>query len=79
MPAVRLRLPLLVAFAALAFAGGASGRAGKIGGIIHNRVEYTYIDKTGWVVGAKIYECSGWVLKWGDTSEFVDVKITPCD
>ena len=79
MPIARSRLLPIAVSAALAFVGGASAQAGKIGGIIHNRVEYVYIDKTGWVVGSKIYECNGWVLQWGDTSDFVSVKATPCD
>lgn len=66
------------AFVTLAFVGGASAQSGKIGGIIHNRVEYVYHDGVGGVIGTKIYECSGWVLQWGDTSDFVSVEVVPC-
>jgi len=73
------RFSLSAAAVALALVCGV-GAGRPIAGIIHNRVEYTYIDATGWVVGTTIYECSGWVLHWGENSgDGVLVDVEPCD
>ncbi len=47
-------------------------------GPIINRVEYIYYDAVGNVVGNKIYDCSGWVVGWGEKGKFEEIKITPC-
>ncbi|HJR72051.1 MAG TPA: hypothetical protein VJ806_00225 [Luteimonas sp.] len=73
------RFSLSAAAVALALVCGVcAGR--PIAGVIHNRVEYTYIDGVGGVIGTTIYQCNGWVLHWGANSGAgVLVDIEPCD
>lgn len=48
-------------------------------GPVLNRVEYIYYNAVGTITGSKIYDCTGWVVSWGEKDKYTEIKITPCN
>lgn len=69
-----------VASVGLVLAGVAAAMPpGKISAGKLQRVEYTFFDAVGQKIGVKVYDCNGWVLKWGaDSGAFQFVDFAPC-